>query len=141
MRYVAGLVILALLGIGAWQVYEWRRQPPEVALATATRETIASLVSTNGKVEPSESAEARAEAAGRVDKIHIALRQQVKVGDPLVELDTAQLRHDLEAAEARIAAVKADLDVLDAGGRPTQRVALQTQIDSLNVELRSAGDE
>ncbi|MFM2124563.1 MAG: hypothetical protein RL328_1014 [Acidobacteriota bacterium] len=141
MKYIAGLVILALLGIGAWQVYEWRRQPPEVAFATATRETIASLVSTNGKVEPSESAEARAEAAGRVEKIHIALRQQVKVGDPLVELDTAQLRHDLEAAEARIAAVKADLDVLDAGGRPTERVALQTQIDSLNVELRSAREE
>ena len=141
MKYVAGLVILALLGIGAWQLYEWRRQPPEITFAPATQESIASLVSTNGKVEPSESAEARAETAGPVDKIYVRLRQQVTAGDPLVELDTAQLRHDLEAAEARIAAVKADLDLHDAGGRPTERVALQTQIDALNVDLRSAREE
>lgn len=141
MRYVIGVIVLALLGVGAWQAIEWRNQPPELNFATATREPIASVVSTNGKVEPSESAQARAEAAGRVDKIFIRLRAQVKIGDPLVELDTAQLRHDLEAAEARIASVKADLEVLDAGGRPTERVALQTQIDALNVELRSSRDE
>jgi multidrug efflux pump subunit AcrA (membrane-fusion protein) len=135
MKYVISLVILALLGVGVWQALEWRNQPPAIAFAEATRTDIASVVSTNGKVEPSESAQARAETAGRVDKILVKLRQQVKAGDALVELDTAQLRHDLEAAEARIAAVQADLDLINSGGRPAERVALQTQIDQANVEL------
>ncbi len=141
MKYVISLVILALLGVGVWQALEWRNQPPAIAFAEATRTDIASVVSTNGKVEPSESAQARAETAGRVDKILVKLRQQVKAGDALVELDTAQLRHDLEAAEARIAAVQADLDLINSGGRPAERVALQTQIDQANVELKSAREE
>ena len=141
MKILIPLLLLLALAVGAWQLVEWRNQPPEVTFTRATRETISSSVSTNGKVAPAESAQARAESAGRVDRILIKLRQHVEVGDALVELDTGQLRHDLEAAEARIAAVRSDLALLDAGGRQSDRIALQTQVDQTTVELKAAQDE
>jgi multidrug efflux pump subunit AcrA (membrane-fusion protein) len=141
MKILAALLLLIALAIGAWQLVEWRNLPPEVSFTKATRETISSSVSTNGKVDPSEFAQARAEASGRVDRISVKLRQQVAAGDELVTLDTAQLRHDLESAEARIAAVKSDLAVIDAGGRQPEKLAFQTQIDQATVELKAAQDE
>src|SRR5262245_32590893 len=129
MKIVISVVVLIALGVGGWKLVEWRNLPPEIAFTRATRETISSSVSTNGKVDPSEFAQARAEASGRVDNILVKLRQHVEAGDPLVELDTAQLRHDLESAEARIAAVKSDLAVLDAGGRQPEKINIQTRID------------
>ncbi|MEO5923733.1 MAG: efflux RND transporter periplasmic adaptor subunit [Bryobacteraceae bacterium] len=141
MKIVVSLALLLALSLGVWQLMEWRNLPPEVAFTKATRETISSSVSTNGKVDPSESAQARAEAAGSVDRILVKLRQNVNAGDPLVELNTGQLRQDLEAAEARIASVKSELAVIDAGGRQPDKVALQTQIDPLTVELKAAQEE
>ncbi len=141
MKIALSLVALLALAVGGWQLMEWRNLPPEVTFAKAQRETISSYVSTNGKVDPSESAQARAEASGRVDTILVKLRQNVQMGDALVQLDTGQLRHDLESAEARIAAVRSDLAVIDAGGRQPEKVGLQTQIDSANVELKAAQEE
>jgi HlyD family secretion protein len=141
MKIAVSLALLLALALGVWQLMEWRNLPPEVAFTKAVRETISSSVSTNGKVDPSESAQARAEAAGSVERILVKLRQNVNAGDALVELNTGQLRQDLEAAEARIASVKSELAVIDAGGRQPEKVALQTQIDPLTVELKAAQEE
>ena len=138
MKILISLLVLIGLSLGAWQLVQWRNLPPEVAFTRATRETISSSVSTNGKVDPAESAQARATASGRVDNILVNLRQHVEQGDPLVELDTAQLRHDLESAEARIAAVKSDIAVIDAGGRQSEKITLQSQIDQATGELKAA---
>jgi HlyD family secretion protein len=141
MKILFSLLLLLALAVGAWQLVEWRNQPPQVTFTRVTRENISSSVSTNGRVDPAESAQARSEASGRVDRILVKLRQNVKAGDTLVELETGQLRQELEAAEARIAAVRADIAVLDAGGRQSEKVVLQTQINQAQVELRAAQEE
>ncbi len=141
MKFLLPLVLLAALAVGAWQLLEWRNLPPQVAFTRATRSTISSSVSTNGKVDPSEFAQARSESSGRVERISVRLRQQVAAGDELVTLDTAQLRHDLESAEARIASAKSDISVIDAGGRQPEKLVLQTQIDQATVELKAAQEE
>ena len=139
------IALLALLAIavvfGGWKIVESRREPPDVAFVRVVSGPISSEVSTNGKVDPAESAEARAEASGRVDRILIALRQNVNAGDPLVELDTANLRQELSAIQARIDGVDSELAVIDAGGRNADKVALQTQIDQATEQLTAATDE
>jgi multidrug resistance efflux pump len=141
MKIAISLALLLALAVGAWQLVEWRNTPPAVTFTKATRETISSSVATSGKVDPAESAQARAEASGRVDSILVKLRQNVQMGDALIQFDTGQLRQDLESAEARIAAVRSELAVIDAGGRQPEKILLQTQIDSLNVELKAAQEE
>lgn len=141
MRIAILVLLLIALVAGGWQFYQWRSQPPEVTFVRITSGPIASEVSTNGKVDPAESAEARAETSGKVDRILIALRQSVNAGDALIQLDTSSLRQDLEAIQARIAGVDSEIQVIQAGGRNTDKVALQTQIDQARVQLNAATDE
>jgi HlyD family secretion protein len=139
---IALLALLVIaLAIGGWQILEWRGAPPDVTFIRVTSGTIASEVSTNGKVDPAESAEARAETSGRVDKILIHLRQNVAANEPLVELDTANIREEISGIEASIAGVKAELAVIDAGGKQSDKVALEAQINQLTTQLNAEKDE
>lgn len=141
LRYWVPPVLLSALGYAAWKFVEYRNQPPEVTFVRAIRETISSSVSTNGTVEPEEWAAAKAETSGAVARILVRLRQQVAKGDPLVELDTAQARIDLLAAEARIQQVRAEYALLDQGGRAADKVSIRNQLDAATLELGQAQRE
>ena len=64
LRLLILVTVLAILGVAAWQIDKWKKQPSEVSFAHVARETITSSVPTNGKVEPVESAIAHAERSG-----------------------------------------------------------------------------
>jgi len=132
------LTLLVLLGVGGWQVSQWRNQPPTITFVKAMREDISSVVSTNGKIEPAESAIARAEAGGAVTNILVKLRQDVTKDMPLVEIDSGQARGDVEAAEAKIAQIQSDLGVIDSGGRKADQARIQGQIEAAQLALDQA---
>lgn len=137
-RYWLPPLLLAALGYGSWKLIEWRNRPPQVPFARAKRETIASSVSTNGKVEAEQWAVARAETAGAVTRILAGLNQQVTAGAVLVELDTSEARAALEAAQARVEAARAELALYESGGRASERASLQSQIENARTLLQQA---
>jgi HlyD family secretion protein len=141
MKIFAWIAVLLLLAFGVWKLVEWRNQPPEISVTTATKGSIASEVSTNGRVEPSETAEARAETSGRVAKISVKLRQNVNAGDVLAELDTSDLRHELGLLDARMDTERANLAVVNAGARPAEKAPIEAEIRRLDVELAAAKRE
>ena len=106
-----------------------------------TRATINSSVPTNGKVEPIEWAAAHAERPGPVQKIMIHRGQQVAKDAPLVELDSTEARAELTAAQARIAQIHADLDVIRRGGRATDLAEISSGLDRARLELQTAQKE
>jgi multidrug efflux pump subunit AcrA (membrane-fusion protein) len=132
------LIVLAISGAVVWSVVQWRRQPPEVLFTAVTRATIHNAVSTNGKVEPVEWATARAERPGAVQKILVQRGQRVAKEAPLVELDSTDARADLAAAQARIAQIRADLDVLERGGRATDLAEISSGLDRARLDLQVA---
>jgi HlyD family secretion protein len=134
------LLGLAIAGVVIWQLETRRGRPPQVAFARATRESISSLVSTNGKVEPVESGIARAERAGAVTKILISHGQRVESGQVLVELDSAEAQAELKTAEARQAAIRAEMQVFAQGGRTSEMAGIDTNLDKARLELRIAQD-
>ena len=138
LRYWLPVVLLAALGYAGWKLIEFRNQPPEVTFVRATRETISSLVSTNGMVEPEEWAAAKAEIGGPVTRILVQLRQRVAAGDPLVEIDTAQAQIDVQAAEARMTQIRTEYALLDQGGTKASQVEIQNQIEAKTLELAQA---
>lgn len=129
------LAFLVALGYGAWRVVVWRNQPPEVPFARATRATITSSVSTNGKAEPIEWATARSERSGAVAKILVQKGQHVMRDQPLVELDAADARAELASAEARISAAHAELEVIAKGGRATELTEIASSLERAKLEL------
>jgi HlyD family secretion protein len=134
------LLVLAIAGVVIWQLEARRGRPPQVAFAKAARESISSLVPTNGKVEPVEAGNARAERAGAVTKILIRQGQRVESGQALVELDASEAQAELKTAEARQAAIRAEMQVFAQGGRTADLAGIDTALDKARVELKIAQD-
>lgn len=134
------LLALAVAGVAIWLLENRRTQPPQVAFVKAARESISSVVPTNGKVEPVESGHARAERSGAVTRILIRLGQRVESGQALVELDAAEAQAELKTAEARQAAIRAEMQVFAQGGRTADLAGIDTSLDKARLELRIAQD-
>jgi HlyD family secretion protein len=129
----AGLGILVLIALGVWLAMR-PAPPPEVRFAEAKREVLISTLTTNGKAEPEEWAAVRADRAGHIEKVQVVLGQHVPAGLPLLAIDS---RADLDAitkAEARVAQAQAEVALLDAGGRASEKAALDASLRSLDVE-------
>src|SRR5436305_2148259 len=134
------LIVLAIAGVVFWKLEDQRGRPPQVTFARVSRESISSLVSTNGKVEPVESGVARAERSGAVKRILVKLGQRVETGQTLVELDAADAQAELKTAEARQAAIRAEMQVLSQGGRAADRAVLDTGMEKARLDLKIAQD-
>lgn len=131
------IFVIALAMVIAWGVSR-KATPPEVPFARTSRETIVSIIPTNGKVEPIEWATARAERAGAVQKIFVHRGQMVRAGDPLVAMDTAQVAADVAAAEARVRGAKAQQAVIAGGGRAADIAEIEGSLSRARLDLETA---
>ncbi len=131
------LILLAAAGTLVGLQF-WKKQPPEVHFVRVTREAISSSVPTNGKVEPITWAVARAERSGAAGKILIHRGQDVAQDAPLLGMDSTEAHADLAAAQARIAQIRADLDLIERGGRATDLAEISSGIDRARLDLQVA---
>ncbi|MEO8050586.1 MAG: efflux RND transporter periplasmic adaptor subunit [Acidobacteriota bacterium] len=141
LRHLLWVVLLAIAASGVWYAITLRNQPPEIAFAHVVRESVTSSVPTNGKVEPIEWAEARAEKAGPVEKILVQRGAQVAQWTPLIELDSGEARAALAAAQARVTQSNAELDVIEKGGRAADLTAISSDLDREKLDLAVAQKE
>ncbi|HYK60515.1 MAG TPA: efflux RND transporter periplasmic adaptor subunit [Bryobacteraceae bacterium] len=135
------LVLGAAAAVAGWWIAKRKNQPPEIAFARVTRETINSTVPTNGKVEPVEWAAARADRAGAVREIHVRRGQSVRANEPLVDLDASDAQAERSTAEARIAQTKAELETLSKGGRAADLAEISSSLDRARLDLETAQKE
>jgi HlyD family secretion protein len=132
MTKLLWLLPLAAIAGGFWWIQVQRNAPPEVSVTKPQRERLVSAVATNGKVEPLEWVVVRSEREGTVTKLSAQNGQQVTQGAVLAELETTEAKNELATAEARIAQAKAELELLNSGGR-TRDIA---EIDSAAERAR-----
>lgn len=125
LKRLSLLLLLVLAALAGWLAFR-RNAPPTVPFTRVTRETIVSTLNTNGKVEPLESAEIRAEREGVVERVAVERGQELSAGQVLLTLDARDAQAELAAAEARLAEARTQGTVLAGGGR-TQEL---TEIDS-----------
>lgn len=132
------LAVLAAVGVAAWQIDKWKKQPAEVAFTRVARETITSSVPTNGKVEPVVWAPARAERSGAVEEILIERGQHVARDAELVRLNSSEARADRAAAQSRIEQIHIELDTMNKGGKTADLVQISGELDKTRLELATA---
>jgi HlyD family secretion protein len=137
-RVIIGLLALLAAGGLVWSLVAWKNQPPEIPFTKVARESIVSSVSTNGKVEPIEWATARAERSGPVGAILADKGKFVQQDAILVEIDASDAKAELASAQARIEQIKADLTVLDRGGRATDLADISSGIEKAKLEYENA---
>jgi HlyD family secretion protein len=131
------LALAAVVGL-VWTLVSWRREPPEIPFTKVVRESIISSVSTNGKVEPSDWATARAERSGPVVAILIERGKRVEQDTPLVEIDASDARAELAAAQSRMEQTRAELAIFERGGRTTDLADISSAIEKAKLELEAA---
>lgn len=136
-RAFLALILVAVAALVAWIVSR-KSKPPEVEFTRVTRENIVSMLSTNGKVEPVEWMPARAERSGVITRVLVSRGQQVRKGQPLVELDTRVAQAELNKAQAAIQQARSEEQVLDQGGRISERQQVDADLARARLDLDAA---
>jgi HlyD family secretion protein len=136
-KILAVLVLALAAGLSLW-FYLKRSNDPPVPFAKTTRQTISNVLSTNGKVEPEDYVDVRVESPGLVKRVLVHAGDSVRNGQILAELTEPGLQQELDAAVAREAQARADLQTLQAGGRSSETAELDGTLNRLKSDRESA---
>jgi HlyD family secretion protein len=110
--------------------------PVPIRAAQAQRETIRSVISTNGRIEPAQNFEAHAPVGTTVKRLLVKEGDQVKKGQLLVQLDDAQALSQAAQALAQVRSAQADLSAISSGGNQEEVLNLESQL----VKAKSGRD-
>jgi HlyD family secretion protein len=105
-----------------------RQTPIRIRTTTVERGPIRSLISTNGKVEPSRNFEAHSVLPTTVKRLLVKEGDHVRQGQLLLQLDDADLRSQAARAQAQIKAAQADQADLTTGGTREEILTLDSQL-------------
>lgn len=139
-KWIVLLIAGGVAALGGWLYFRSSR-PPEIPFARPRVETIESVVTTNGKVEPASWMSVRAETAGVIASVSVEKGQRVKKGQVLAAMDMREARAELAAAEARIAQARAQIATLERGGAPAEIAAIEGDIARAEVDRAQAARE
>jgi HlyD family secretion protein len=128
------LAAVAAVAVIAWGIVR-KNRPPVVNFARVARQTLVSTLPTNGKVEPYEWQAVRAETAGLVRSVPVHVGEVVAKGAVLAEMSDPSLTADVEAAQAKVAEARANLSVLEQGGRPADLAEIQNSLARARLNL------
>jgi HlyD family secretion protein len=135
-RPVIAVVVLVIVAVLIFTGINRRRVVTPVRAEKVARQEIASVISTNGKIEPVNSFEAHAPAPATVNKVLVAEGDRVKAGQLLVKLDDAEARAQAARALAQLRAAEAALSGIKAGG--TQEELLTSRADLTKAQAEQA---
>jgi HlyD family secretion protein len=122
--WAAGIVVAVLLLAS----FMSRDEVIPVRAATVGRNSIRSVISTNGKVEPVQSFEAHAPVGTTVKKLLVKEGERVKKGQLLAQLDDADASSQAARALAMVRAAQADASALRSGGNQEEVLTLSSQL-------------
>ncbi len=105
-----------------------------VRAESVVRQDIASVISTNGKIEPVHNFEAHAPAPATVKRVLVNEGDQVKAGQLLVELDDADARAQAARALALLRAAEADLQAVQSGGTHEEVLTIHAELAKAQAE-------
>lgn len=99
---LAGLVVVGVL-LGAWIAWFMLARVPVYAVSDTAR------IQASAEIHPVDVL-----ISGRVTAVHLPLGAAVRAGQPLLELDTADVRLRLDAARAEESGLQAQIEALEA---------------------------
>ena len=121
--------------------------PPKNPLVQPPRSPFDTTVAGAGIVEARSDASNTANIAvgsqlpGVVNRVLVKVGQRVKAGEPLFDLDDRQLRAELEAREANLAAAQAQLRRLEMMPRPEEVPPSEAKVAEAQANLAMQADQ
>ena len=132
------MVVLVIAAVLIFTGINRRRVVTPVRAEKVVRQEIASVISTNGKIEPINSFEAHAPAPATVNRVLVAEGDHVKVGQLLVKLDDAEARSQAARALAQLRSAEAALSGIKAGGTQEEVLTIRADLTKAQAERDEA---
>lgn len=133
---VLAIAAAAVLLFTGWM--RLRNTVVSVRTEKVTRQDIASVISTNGKVEPVRNFAAYAPAPATVKRVLVHEGDRVKQGQLLLELDDVDARAQAAKALAQLRAAEADLQAAQTGGTHEQVLTTLSDLEKAQAERNDA---
>jgi macrolide-specific efflux system membrane fusion protein len=124
-------LLVAAAGAGLWFGWQTYGASPDAAAAAATvtiqRGDIEDTVTAQGKLEPKEYVDVGAQVSGQLKKLHVEIGDVVKEGDLLAEIDPQIYEAKVEADEAHLKTLNAQLAEQNANVTQAQQKLERSQ--------------
>jgi HlyD family secretion protein len=117
---VLGALVLLGVGYSYWQSQNAAKAAPAFVTETARKGQLTLTVSANGTLQPTRSVNVGSELSGTVQRVLVDVNDQVKVGQVMVELDTAKFNDQVQRSRASLAAAQAQLAQSEATVKESQ---------------------
>lgn len=131
---VLGLLIITIVVVG----WRFSSEIPHIPTHLMARGTFEDQLTTNGRLEPSEWASARAEREGLLVAVPVLKGQQVVKGATLAIFDAKDAQADLASATARVDEATATIKTLQSGGRRRDLVDIEESLKQRRAEKSQA---
>lgn len=109
--------------------------PMPAEVAVAIRDTVVDAVQATGQIEAVQSTDLRPEVTGRITEILVREGQAVAAGAPLFKVDDAELKAQVDQAQAERDVARQSLE--RTKGLITQNAASQSDLESADANARS----
>lgn len=136
-RWTLLIVMVAVLAAAGWLATRGSA-PPETPFARVKTETLVSQLTTNGRTEPLDWAPVHAAHAGRVTAVPVHEGQRVSAGTVLAQLAAQEAEAALAASESRVKQSRAEVAILENGGRAGELAQIDGTLKKLRLELEAA---
>ncbi len=137
-KRLVAVAIMAVLAVVIFTGINQRRTGVSVRAEKVARQEIASVISTNGKIEPINSFEAHAPAPATVKDVRVAEGDHVKAGQLLVQLDDADARAQAARALAQLRSAEAALQAVKTGGTQEEVLTIHSDLSKAQAERDEA---
>lgn len=107
-----GLLAVTVIAGGGWYWYSSASQKPQDTSrpVTVSRGNIEEVVTAQGKLEPKQYVDVGTQVSGQLKKIYVDIGDSVKQGQLLAEIDPRVFQAQVEAGEAKLNSLRAQLN-------------------------------
>ncbi len=111
-KKLIGLLAVAVTGGGGWYWYSSASQKPQDASTpvTVSRGNIEEVVTAQGKLEPQQYVDVGTQVSGQLKRIYVDIGDTVKQNQLLAEIDPRVFQAQVDAGEARLNSLRAQLN-------------------------------
>ena len=111
-KIIGGIVAIVLIAGGCYWYATAARKPDKAALSpvTVTKGTIEEVVTAQGKLEPKQYVDVGTQVSGQLKKIYFDIGDAVTKGQLLAEIDPRVYQAQVDAGEAKLNSLKAQLN-------------------------------
>ena len=141
------VLILAIIGAGAWWGYNYYQQQQaaeqaaQAAATAAQTQEMEQVIWASGKLQPVVWAGLAPQDSGTIAAINVKTGDRVKMGDLLLELDNAVLQSQVRVAEAALGEAEAALTKLRAGATAADIAAAEAAVETAKAQVSVAGSQ